>query len=224
MAIITDPKDIQIKSFRIVDSYLKDLKLPRAQKEVVKRVIHATSELNYAGDILFHPAALRNGLKALRDGKNIVADATMVKAGINKKLLSIFGSKAICLLNRKDVARQASRLNVTRSMVAMRKAHALMEGGIVAIGNAPTALFELCDLVNAGKAKPSLIIGMPVGFVGAKESKNKLRTLNIPYITNRTRRGGSSATAACVNALLKIAERKKMGGLCNAYLRRNTAS
>ena len=133
----------------------------------------------------------------------------MVKAGINKKLLSTFGGKVICLINRKDVVRQASRLNITRSTLAMRKASKLMEGGIVAIGNAPTALFEVCDLVSIGKAKPDLIIGLPVGFVGAKEAKKKLRALKIPYITNRSRHGGSSAAAACVNALLKIAKREK---------------
>ncbi len=205
MAIITDPKDIQIESFRIVDNYLAHLKLPGAQKEIVKRIIHATSDLNYAEDIIFHPAAIRNGLEAIRGGENIVVDASMVKAGINKKMLSNFGGKIICFIDKDDVAREASRLNVTRSILAMRRAAKLMDGGIVAIGNAPTALFELCDLVKDGKAKPSLIIGMPVGFVGAKEAKKRLRALRIPYITNRTRHGGSSVAAACVNALLKMA-------------------
>ncbi len=211
MVIITNPEHIQSESFRIVDSYLKDLKLPRDQKEVVKRVIHATSNLNYAADILFHPMAVRNGLKALRDGKNIVVDASMVKAGINKKILSSFGGKVICFIDNEDVAIESSRLSITRSILAMRRAAKLMDGGVVAIGNAPTALFELCDLVNEGKAKPSLIIGMPVGFVGAKESKKKLRTLEMPYITNRTRHGGSSVAAACVNALLKMAVEEKRG-------------
>lgn len=209
MMIITDPKHIQIESFRIVDSYLKDLKLPRAQKEIVKRVIHATSNLNYASDMLFHPTAVRNGLKALKGGKNIVVDACMVKAGINKKILASFDGKVICFIDNKDIARRSSKLNITRSILAMRRAAKLMDGGIVAIGNAPTALFELCDLIEEGRAKPSLVIGMPVGFIGAKESKKRLRTLQIPYITNRTRHGGSSAAAACVNALLKIAERNR---------------
>ncbi len=207
MVIITNPKDIEIKSFQIVDKYLTNIKLPRHQKEVMKRVLHATSDLNYIEDIIFHSKAIRNALEAIKKGENIVVDASMVKAGINKKMLSTFGSKVICLINRKDVARQASRLNITRSTLAMRKAGKLMEGGIVAIGNAPTALFEVCDLVNIGRARPALIIGLPVGFVGAKEAKKKLRTLKVPYITNRSRRGGSSAAAACVNALLKIAER-----------------
>lgn len=210
MAIFTDPREIQAKSFQIVEKHLTGIKLPRYQKEVMKRVLHATSDLNYMEDMLFHPKAVRNALEAIRKGKNVVVDASMVKAGINKKLLSTFGCKVICLLNRKDVARQASQLNITRSMVAMRKAVKLMEGGIVAIGNAPTALFEVCDLVNKGKARPKAIIGLPVGFVGANESKKKLRTLKVPYITNRSRYGGSSVAAACVNALLKIVEREKM--------------
>ncbi|MDP3791979.1 MAG: precorrin-8X methylmutase [Candidatus Omnitrophota bacterium] len=209
MQIITSPKEIELKSFRIVDKYLADVKLARPQKEVTARVIHATSDLNYAKDILFHPKAIRAAVTAIKKGKNIVADANMVKAGINKKILSGFGGRVICFIDNKGVAKQASRLNITRSILAMRKACKSINGGIVVIGNAPTALFEVCDMVSKGRAEPSLIIGLPVGFVGAKESKKKLRTLKIPYITNRSRYGGSSAAAACVNALLKIAKREK---------------
>lgn len=209
MAVLTNPKEIEAKSFQIVDKYLAVLKLPRHQKEVLKRVLHATSDLNYIEDILFHSKAIRKALAAIRKGENVVVDASMVKAGINKKTLSRFGGKVICLINRTDIARHASRLNTTRSILAMRKARKLMEGAIVAIGNAPTALFEVCDLVSKGKTSPALIIGLPVGFIGAKEAKKKLRTLKVPYITNRSRYGGSSAAAACVNALLKISEREK---------------
>ena len=203
--IITNPKDIETKSFQIVDKHLRNIKLPRFQKEVVKRVLHATSDLNYAKDLIFHSKAIKNGMAAIKKGRDVVVDASMVKAGINKKTLSGFGGRVICFVNNERVARQASRLNITRSMLSMRKASKLMNGGIVAIGNAPTALFEVCDLVSKGKARPALIIGLPVGFVGAKEAKKKLRTLKIPYITNRSRYGGSSVAAACVNALLKIA-------------------
>ena len=203
--IITNPKDIETKSFQIVDKHLRNIKLPRFQKEVVKRVLHATSDLNYAKDLIFHSKAIKNGLAAIKKGRDVVVDASMVKAGINKKTLSGFGGRVICFVNNERVARQASRLNITRSMLSMRKASKLMNGGIVAIGNAPTALFEVCDLVSKGKARPALIIGLPVGFVGAKEAKKKLRSLEPPYITNRSRYGGSSVAAACVNALLKIA-------------------
>lgn len=212
MLILTDPKEIEAKSFQIVNKYLTGIKLSGLERKVMERVLHATSDLNYIKDLLFHPKAIKNALMAISEGRDIVVDAGMVKAGINKKLLSTFGSRAVCLINRKDIARQASRLNITRSILAMRKGCKSMNGGIVAIGNAPTALFEVCDLVTKGRASPSLIIGLPVGFVGAKEAKKKLRTLKIPYITNRTRRGGSSAAAACVNALLKIAERRGKRG------------
>jgi len=207
--ILIDPKEIEAKSFQIVDKHVAGIKLPRHQKEVMKRVLHATSDLNYIEDMLFHPKAVRSALGAIRKGKNVVVDAGMVMAGINKKLLSTFGCKVFCLLNREDVAWQASQLNISRSILAMRKAVKLMEGGIVAIGNAPTALFEVCNMVSKGKASPAVLIGLPVGFVGAKEAKKRLRTLKIPYITNKSRYGGSSAAAACVNALLKIAEREK---------------
>lgn len=209
MRIITNPKDIQAKSFKIVDRYLKNVKLPEPQKEVLKRVLHATSDLKYIKDLVFHPKAVKEGLLAIRKGKNIVVDASMVGAGINQKILSGFRGKIICFMHSPDILKQASRLNITRSILAMRKAHKLMNGGIVAIGNAPTALFEVCALVSQGKTRPALIIGLPVGFVGAKEAKKKLRTLDIPYITNKSRYGGSSETVACVNALLKIAERER---------------
>lgn len=211
MTIITNPQGIESKSFQIVERYLKNVKLPWPEKEVLKRALHATSDLHYIKDIVFHSEAIREGLAAIKKGKNIIVDSSMVKAGINKKILEGFGGKAICLIHKKDILRQASRLNITRSILAMRSSHRLMEGGIVAIGNAPTALFEVYDLVRKAKARPALIIGLPVGFVGAKEAKKKLRTLKVPYITNRSRRGGSSVAAACVNALLKIAEEEKRG-------------
>lgn len=207
MKIITNPRDIEAKSFKIAAKYLSNLKLPRLEKEVVTRVLHATSDLSYAKDIIFHPRAVRAALQAIRTGKSIIVDASMVKAGINKKALKDFGGEVICLINNKDISIKASRLNITRSILAMRKSAKFMNGGIVAIGNAPTALFEVCDLVKQSKARPCIIIGIPVGFVGAKEAKKELRGLNVPYITNQSRHGGSSVAAAIINALLKIARR-----------------
>jgi precorrin-8X/cobalt-precorrin-8 methylmutase len=130
----------------------------------------------------------------------------MVKVGINANITSRFGVKVICLIDDKDIIRKFAQLNITRAVLAMRKSAKLMDGGIVAIGNSPTALFELCDLVEKGKVRPALIVGVPVGFVGAKEAKKRLLTLKTPYITNRSRYGGSSVAIACVNALLKIAK------------------
>jgi precorrin-8X/cobalt-precorrin-8 methylmutase len=207
--VINNPKEIEAKSFEIIDSFLVDVELPRLQKEVVKRAVHATANLNYAKELLFQAKAIEAGLEAIRGGKNILVDMSMVKAGINKNIMSKFGGKVICLINDEDILRQSSQLNITRAILAMRKSVELMKGGIVAIGNAPTALFELCDLVATDKAKPALIVGIPVGFVGAKEAKKKLRTSKVPYITNRGRKGGSSVAAAIINALLKIAKEKE---------------
>lgn len=209
MDIISNPNLIENKSFEIISRLLPDLKFPYAQKEVVKRVIHATTELSYVKDLSFHPRAVTAGLKAIRNGKDIFCDVSMVQAGINKKALSVFGGKVRCFINDKDVIIKSAKLNISKAIVSMQKAASSMDGAIVAIGNAPTALFELCDLVKRGKVKPALIIGVPVGFVGAVESKKALSTLKVPYITNSSTKGGSSVAAACVNALLKIADKRK---------------
>ncbi len=209
MRIISDPKEIEKRSFEIIDGYLPKSALSKSQRDVIKRVVHASADLNYIKELKFHPYAIEAGLAAIRKGKNIIVDANMGKAGINKNLVSKFGVRVLCFINDKDIIRQSARLKITRSILAMRKATKSMDGAIVAIGNAPTALFELCDLVKRGKVKPALIVGVPVGFVGAVESKKKLSSLKVPYISNKSRNGGSSIAAACINALLKIAERKE---------------
>ena len=147
-------------------------------------------------------------MRTIKQGKNIVVDSSMVKAGINKNITARFKNKIICRIHDKDVIRKAGELNLTRAIVAMRKSQREMEGGIIAIGNAPTALFELCDLIKEAKSKPALVVGIPVGFVGAAESKRALRSLKIPYITNKSRKGGSTVAAAIVNALLILAKGK----------------
>ena len=206
MSVIINPNLIEDRSFEIISGMLPDLKLSYAEKEVLKRVIHATTELNYAKDLFFHPRAVKAGLKAIKEGKDIICDVSMVEVGINRKALSGFGGKAICMINDKGVIKKSAELKIARAILSMRKAAPLMKGAIVAIGNAPTALFELCDLIKKNKADPALIIGVPVGFVGAVESKKALTLLKTPYITNSSTKGGSSVAAACANALLKIAE------------------
>lgn len=208
MSVIINPCLIEDKSFEIISGLLPDINLPYAEKEVLKRVIHATTELNYVKDLFFHPQAVKAGLKAIKEGKNIICDVSMVEVGINRKALSEFGGKVICLINDKDVIKKSAELKIARAILSMRKAAPLMKGAIVAIGNAPTALFELCDLVKKNKADPALIIGVPVGFVGAVESKKALRLLKTPHITNSSTKGGSSVAAAITNALLKLAERR----------------
>ncbi len=207
MAIINNPQKIEAKSFEIIDGLLKGLRFPGYQKDVVKRVIHTTTDLRYAKDLLFSEGAVMAAMKALASGAAIVVDSSMVKAGINKKISLEFKNKIICPINDKDVIRRSSRLKLTRAIVAVRKASGKMNGALVAIGNAPTALFELCDLVSKSAVRPALVVGVPVGFVGAKESKKKLRSLGIPYISNKSTRGGSTVAAAIVNALLILAKR-----------------
>lgn len=209
MRIIKDPKKIESRSFEIIERRLKGLKLTLFEKEVVRRVAHATADLNLAKKLIFHPQAIKKGLTAIREGRDIIVDASMVGAGINKRILSGFGGKVICFMNDKEVMRESGELKITRAILAMRRSAGLMNAGIVAIGNAPTALFELCDLINSGKANPALVVGVPVGFVGAAESKKELRTMGVSFISNPGRRGGSSVAAAIINALLKIAERGK---------------
>lgn len=201
-----DPKEIEAQSFKLIDSFLRGYKMPPSQRIITQRVIHASAEPNYAKDLLFHPKAINAALKAIKLGRDIIVDSNMVKAGINKKLLSQFGSKIICRINDKNVIRESLKLNLTRAMLSMRISSKLINDSIVAIGNAPTALFEVCDLVKNGKTKPALIIGLPVGFVGAVESKKELLSLKVPYITNRVTKGGSAVAVAIVNALLKIAK------------------
>lgn len=210
MNTILDPGLIERKSFEIISGLLPDLKITYAEKEILKRVIHATTELNYVKDLLFHSEAVKAGIKAIKKGRDVICDVGMVKAGINKKALSEFGGEAVCLIDDKEVIKKASGLKIAKSIVAMRKAAPLMQGAIIAIGNAPTALLELCALIKKGKVRPALVIGVPVGFVGAVEAKSILRKLKIPYISNKSTKGGSSVAAAITNALLKLA--KKKGG------------
>ena len=206
MKRLLDPKKIQEKSFQIIDGLLRSSKLPAGEKKILQRVIHATTDTGYAQDLCFHPKAVASGIKAIRLGKNVVCDVNMVKAGVNAKLLAGFGGKVLCRIDDEDVVRKASKGKITRAILAVRKSVAEMAGGIVSIGNAPTALFELCDLIKKGKAKPALVVGIPVGFVGALESKQELMALGIPYITNQSPKGGSSVAAAMTNALLHLAK------------------
>lgn len=205
---ILDPKKIEDKSFEIIDGLLGSLKMPYEEREVLKRVIHTTTDLGYVETLSFHPLAVSAGLNAIKSGRDIVCDVGMVKTGVNEKVLADFGGRAMCFINDDDVIRTASRLGITRAIAAMRKASELMEGAIVSIGNAPTALFELCDMVKDGKVRPALIIGVPVGFVGAAESKKELSKAAVPFITNHGTKGGSSVAAAITNALLKIAQER----------------
>jgi precorrin-8X/cobalt-precorrin-8 methylmutase len=200
--LIQSPKLIEDKSLEIIEKGLPGLVLPAAC-EIVKRVVHATGDFSIATSILVSEGAIASGLRAIECGASILTDVKMVKAGINSKLLR-FGGKIRCLIDDPLVADQASIDGKTRAATAMKLA-ADSNSEIIAIGNAPTALFEILNLIEKGQIKPALVIGTPVGFVGAQESKEKLMESNVSYITVKGTRGGSTVAVAIVNALLKMA-------------------
>lgn len=206
MQVLTDPRAIEEKSMAIIEENLPEiLSRPVGEREIIKRVVHTTGDISIAGLVLIHPRAVESGLGAIRAGRTVVTDINMLKAGINAARLKSFGMDARCYISDPDVAEEAKREGLTRAMVAMRRAASEAAGGIIAVGNAPTALFALCSLIKSGEASPALVVGTPVGFVGAKESKEALMELNIPYITVPGTRGGSTIAAAIVNALLYLA-------------------
>ncbi len=197
------PEDIEKKSMSIIEKELGDLRCPFEEKQIIKRVIHTTVDVEFGRSLVFHPQAIAAGLKAIRQGKRIVTDVHMVKAGIRSYDLKEFGNEILCFFDKDK--NEPNEQNIPRAVIAMRKAQKFMDGSIIAIGNAPTALFEVVDMVKAGKIKPVLIIGIPVGFVGAQEAKEELRRLEMPYITNTGCRGGSTVACAILNALIKLA-------------------
>lgn len=206
MEFIQDPKAIEDTSMDIIEDSLPMLKsLPEGERGIIKRIIHTTGDVNIAGLIKIHPDAVEAGLGALRAGKPIFSDVQMLRSGINPVNLERFGIETICIIKDPEVVAEAQRTGKTRAMVAMAKAAPRLDGGIIAIGNAPTALFELCAMIREGKIKPALVVGTPVGFVGAKESKEMLVETPVPYITVTGTRGGSTIAVAAINALLKLA-------------------
>ena len=207
-AKLTDPEQIEEESFKIIESSIDLEGLGERQKAVVKRIVHASGDLSLAGTILISAGAIKAGIEAVRAGKPIITDVRMAATGISSKLAAIAGNEIGCKVNDPAVADEAKRLGKTRSAAAMRLFSADLRGGIVVIGNAPTALFELLDMVEEGVAPPALVIGTPVGFVGAAESKEALVRSGLNYITIRGTRGGSAIAAAAVNAILKMAHGK----------------
>jgi len=199
---IVDPEKIEEKSMEIIEKEIGKLNCSEEEKKVIKRVVHATADPDFVNLIQISHSALKSGLEALKKGVNIVTDVSMLKAGINKRKLASLGGKVNCYISDKDVAEKAKELGITRSMVSMRKAVEDKKNRILAIGNAPTALFEIIDLIKEGKVDFDLIVGTPVGFVGASESKEELAKLDIPHITVKGRKGGSPVAASIINALL----------------------
>lgn len=212
MSVHLGPEEIEAESFRIIDAEAGPQPWSPAEWPVVRRVIHTSADFEYARTMVFSAGAVAGGIAALRAGRGIVTDTTMALAGIAKPRLERFGIQAACFVADHEVAREARLQGVTRSILAMRKGVTTTGAGIFVIGNAPTALFELMRLIREEGVRPDLIIGLPVGFVGAAESKAALLELesaspDVAFITNRGRKGGSNVAAAVVNALLIMAEK-----------------
>ena len=204
--------DIEKRSMAIIEQEVGKHSYNELEWIIVRRIIHATADFDFAKQnaIIFHKDAIASALNAIANKCAIVGDSDIVLAALNKKSLNDFGLRCVCKISDAMVASEAKQLNKTRAEVAMRKAATEINNGIVAIGNAPTALYEIIRMVNEGVVKPALIIGIPVGFVSAVESKEELLNVNVPYITNKGRKGGSTVAAAIINALLGI-YRNRMG-------------
>ncbi len=203
------PEEIYKRSFKIIQKAFGSFTAPEKQFFIYTKIAHATADVEFAKTFIISENAVNAGIEALLKGRNIVSDVSMVKSGIRINLLDGYSGDLRCFLYDNDITGEAVRRGTTKSAAAMTKASDFMEGGIVAIGNAPTALFELIDLIKEGKAKPALVIGVPVGFVGAAESKQELSELDIPFITNPGKRGGSPIAAAVVNGLITLAGKSR---------------
>ena len=203
MDFIKEPMTIENRSMELIAPHLAELHLDERETKLYSRLIHASGDVGYAPITRVHPQAIDAAIAALKRGVDIYTDVEMVRTGINKKKLASFGGTVHCLVADPDVAARAKAEGITRSMVAMRTFGKDMDGSIVAIGNAPTALFEVLRLVREAGIRPACIVGIPVGFVGAAESKAELAGNDIvPYITVEGSKGGSPIAAAAVNALM----------------------
>lgn len=203
--VTTHPQEIEERSFQMIADELGTHDFTQDQFKVVQRVIHASADFELGRSLVFHRDAIAAGVNAIRQGKPIVADVQMVQVGISKPRLEQFGGDVHVYISDPDVMQAAKDEGTTRAIVSVRKAVSLHDGAIFAIGNAPTALLELIRLVHAGLAWPSLVVGVPVGFVSAAESKAELEKLDIPFVTNRGRKGGSPVAVAAINALSLLA-------------------
>lgn len=196
------PEDIEKRSFELITEELAGKFILPDQEPIVKRVIHTSADFEYYNNMKFSEDAVKRGIAAIKKGVSIVTDTQMVKAGINKKLLGEYKGTVHCFMADEDVAVKAKANGTTRATASMDKAAELQGPIIFAIGNAPTALVRLYELIEAGKISPELIIGVPVGFVNVVESKELIMNGETPYIVAAGRKGGSNVAAAICNALL----------------------
>ena len=196
------PSEIEARSFEIITEELGERTFPEKEAPIVKRVIHTTADFEYADSLVFSPGAVDKALEALKNGACIVTDTNMGKSGINKRALASLGGEVYCFMADEDVAKKAAASGTTRAVASMDKAAEMGKDCIFAVGNAPTALVRLYELIDEGKLHPCGIIGVPVGFVNVVEAKELIMRTPVPYIVARGRKGGSNIAAAICNALL----------------------
>ena len=199
------PEQIEEKSFRLIEERVPPHSFDQKEWTIVRRMIHATVDFDLVHDTKFHPEAISKGIAALRKGAPIITDTKMVKAGISLKRLRKYKTKTLCAISHPEVIKEAKLSGKTRASVAMQKMSSLMGGSIIAIGNAPTALFEVLELAEKESQVPLLIVGVPVGLVGASESKEIIMKKDIPYITVRGEKGGSPLAVSIINGLAVLA-------------------
>lgn len=198
------PEEIEHRSFEIIENELlhMGITLPETEAGITKRVIHASADFDYARTLVYSKDAVHIVKELIRNGADIVTDTNMALAGINKKKLADFGGRAHCFMAEKGVAGEAKRRNVTRASVSMEWAAQLKKPVVFAVGNAPTALIRLYEMIQEDRFQPEFIIGVPVGFVNVEAAKELIMQTHIPYIINVGRKGGSSVAAAICNAVL----------------------
>ncbi len=199
------PHEIEAKSFAIIDGEAGPHNFSPDEWKIVRRMIHTTADFEYMEMVRIADNAVAAGIKAIQNGCTVITDTNMARTGIRKDLLAGFGSRCECLMADPQVAAQAKEKGLTRAHVAVEKAAHMMENGIYVVGNAPTALLHLLDMIKKKEANPALVVGLPVGFVNAAESKAALMETDIPYISNVGRKGGSNVAASVINALALIA-------------------
>lgn len=208
------PEDIEKRSFEIIDEELKarNLCIPKEYELITKRVIHTTADFDYIDTLTYSLDVIKIIKEAISKGAVIVTDTNMALAGINKRVLKKYNGSAVCFMSDEDVALEAKRRKCTRAMISMERAAALNCPVIIVVGNAPTALINIVELIEKG-FKPEAVIGVPVGFVNVVDSKEMIMDSSIPYIINKGRKGGSNVAAAICNAILYEMDTTRGGSL-----------
>ncbi len=201
---IVTPSEIEKRSFEIISAELeaRNVIIPKEQEMITKRVIHTSADFDYADTMMYSENAVEIAKNLIMNGADIITDTNMAMSGINKKILKRFGGEVHCFMADEDVASEAKKRQVTRATVSMEKAKCISKPLIFAVGNAPTALIRLYEMVVSGEYLPAFIIGVPVGFVNVEVAKELIMNTDVPFIVNRGRKGGSNVAAAICNALI----------------------